>query len=273
LLVFWDYDAQWGAERSRTPGGPKSWGAFESICTERVLELHALYDVPACFAVVGSVALPGDAPYHAPAQIRRIHEQGHEVASHSHRHEWLPELGREALLETLRCSRIALEDCIGTAVRSFVPPFNQPFDYLAGHSISLTERRGAGKTRTDLARLCHALAETGYRFCRVAYRPIAQRLAEWWRGRRLDRPSVLETISGISCVRLNTAGGFDAPVVDMLDRCVDAGGFIVAYGHPHSLHAGGNQDERFLVPFLERVRTHRSSRRLDVVLPSQLCPE
>src|SRR6202050_641303 len=115
---------------------------------------------------------------------------------------------------------------MSSAVRSFVPPFNQPFDYLAGQSISVAERREAGRSRTDLARLCSALAETGYRFCRVAYRPLAQRLAEWWKGRRLDRPAHLERIKGIACVRLNTPGGFDQPVLDMLDRCVARGGLV-----------------------------------------------
>jgi hypothetical protein len=270
-MMFWDYDAQWGADRSRLPGGPKGWGSLEAAGTDRLLQLHSDYGVAACFAIVGSVALPGASPYHDPVQVRRIHAQGHEVASHSHRHEWLPGLTREQLIETLRSSRAALEDCIGSSVRSFVPPFNQPFDYPAGGSFSLAERREAGRMRTDLTRLCEALREAGYAFCRVAYRPMSQRIREWWAGRRLDRPSRVERIADVTCVRLNTPGGFAAPSLDMLDRCVTAGGLVVAYGHPHSLHAGGHQDERFLVPFLERVQAQRQSGRLEVVLPAQLC--
>ena len=272
LLIFWDYDSHWGAERSRLPGGPKDWAKLEEPCTDRLLEVHAQFNIPACFAVVGSVALAGAAAS-APAQIRRIHQHGHEVASHSHRHEWLPALGRTALLETLRSSKAALEDCMGHAVQAFVPPFNQPFDYFAGGSISVAERREAGRTRTDLRRLCDGLAETGYRFCRVAYRPMTQRLAEWWTGKRLDRPSHVESIRGVRCLRLNTAGGFDAAVVRMLDRCVELGGSVIAYGHPHSLHAGGSQDERWLLPFLEKVNSHRRSGRLDVMLPAQVMAE
>jgi hypothetical protein len=273
LVLFWDYDGPWGAERSRLPGGPKAWGALEASCTDRLLELHDQYRIQACFAVVGAVALSGDPPYHEPAQIRRIHGEDHEVASHSHRHEWLPALRREQLIETLRSSKAALEDCIGSPVQSFVPPFNQPFDYLAGQSISVAERREAGGSRTTLARLCEGLAETGYRFCRVAYRPMAQRFTEWWAGRRLDRPSRVERIKGVACVRLNAPAGFDQPVMDMLDRCVDRQGLMVAYGHPHSLHAGGSQDERHLVPFLQRVCAHRNDRRLDVILPRDLWRE
>src|SRR5262249_26670813 len=90
LVVFWDYDTAWGADRSREPGGPKSWGPLEFEHTERLLELHAEHGVPACFAVVGAAALPGERPYHDPGQIRRIAAAGHEIGSHSFRHEWLP---------------------------------------------------------------------------------------------------------------------------------------------------------------------------------------
>ncbi|MCC7124217.1 MAG: polysaccharide deacetylase family protein [Acidobacteria bacterium] len=269
LMMFWDYDAEWGAERSRLPGGKKAWGPLEATCTERLLHLHANYRVPACFAVVGSVALPGTPPYHNATQVRAIHAAGHEVASHSHRHEWLPGLGPQALIETLHASRAALEDCIGAAVQSFVPPFNQPYDYVAGQSISLAERREAGRMRTDLRRLCDGLRETGYRFCRVAYRPLMQRFAEAVTRRRLDRPVRPERIAGVTCVRLNSAGGFDEPVLRMLDTCVKQRGLLVAYGHPHSLHAGNSQDERHLVPFLARVAAYRDAGALQVVLPAQ----
>ncbi len=270
LLLFWDYDTQWGADRSRSGGGPKAWGPLEFANTERLLELHAAHGVPTCFAVVGAAALPGERPYHDPEQIRRIHAAGHEVGSHAFRHEWLPALGASALRETLASSRDALEQCIGGRVVSFVPPFNQPFDYAGGGSFSLSERREVPRGRTDLRRLCTALGETGYRFARVAYRPIAQRLAERVRGRRLDRPSRLVTIDGLSCARLNTPGGFDAASMSMVERVAKEGGIAVVYGHPHSLRAGGAQDERHLVPFLERVRALAREGRLEVRLPREL---
>jgi peptidoglycan/xylan/chitin deacetylase (PgdA/CDA1 family) len=270
VMFFWDYDTQWGADRSRLPGGPKDWGHLEFENTERLLELHARYDVPACFAVVGAAALPGARPYHDPAQIRRIHEMGHEIASHSFRHEWLPGLGRTALLETLGSSREALEQCVGGSVQTFVPPYNQPFDYPGGWSFSLSERREAGRNRTDVRRLCEALRETGYGFCRVAYRPALQRLAERLRGRRLDRPSPLETIRGITCVRLNTPGGFAAETRRQIQRAAEGGGIAVVYGHPHSLRSGNSQDERQLVPLLQQIAELRRKERIQVIVPRDL---
>jgi peptidoglycan/xylan/chitin deacetylase (PgdA/CDA1 family) len=269
LLMFWDYDTQWGADRSRGAAGAP-WGPLEFECTERLLHLHARFDVPACFAVVGAAATPGARPYHDPAQIRRIHAHGHEVASHSHYHEWLPALSAAALLDTLRLSKDSLEQCIGAPVTTFVPPFNQPYDCARRLSISVSERRAAGRRRTTLSRLCGALAETGYRFCRVAYRPLHMRLLDRLARRRVDRPTMLERLEGVTCVRLNTPGGFDGTTIEVVDRAVRTGGLVVTFAHPHSLHGGDTQDERWLVPFLKRVSGLRAEGLLRICRPQDL---
>lgn len=226
--------------------------------------------MPACFAVVGAAALPGARPYHDPAQVRRIREAGHEVASHSMRHDWLPGLSRAALFETLRDSRRALEDCVGAAVTTFVPPWNQPFDYPAGLSFSLSERREAGRERVHLGVLCEALFLTGYRFCRVSYRPLHIRLAQIALRRRIDRPARIESIRGVRCVRVNTPGGFDAPAQAMLRRCAEEGGVVVAYGHPHSAFAGGSQDARHVEEFLAEFSRLRALGRAEAILPREM---
>jgi hypothetical protein len=270
LLLFWDYDTQWGADRSRIPGGPKDWGPLEFENTDRLLQLLARYRIPACFAVVGSAALPGERPYHDAAQIRQIHAAGHEIGSHSHRHEWLPGLDRQRLRETLQSSKDALEQCIGAPVTTFVPPWNEPFDYPQGWSFSISERREAHGDRTDLRRLCEALLQSGYRFCRVSYRPVFQRLADRLLRRRFDHLGRLETIAGVACARLNTPGGFGEGTRRSLERNVERGTLTVAYGHPHSLTLGNSQDERHLVPFLERIGELRSRGLLEVTLPRDL---
>lgn len=270
VLLFWDYDAQWGADRSRLPGGPKDWGHLEFENTERLLELHEQYHVPACFAVVGSVALPGERPYHDPDQIRRVHAAGHEIASHSFRHDWLPGMSESALRETLRCSKDALEQCIGAPVTSFVPPWNQPFDYPAGMSFSWSERRGAGAIRTNLSQLCAALCETGYRFCRVAYRPMSRRIVERIIGRTLYEPTFAENICGVTCTRLNTPGGFMAETEMVLELCLRKGGLAIVYGHPHSLYARNSQDIVWLEPFLKKLQMLQERGLAQVCLPREL---
>lgn len=273
LVFFWDYDTQWGADRPRNSGGPGQWGHLEFENTERLLELHARFDIPACFAVVGAAARPGARPYHDPEQIRRIHAAGHEVASHTFLHEWIPGLGPDRLKETLLLSKDALEQCIGAEVVSFVPPYNQPFDHIRRGSLSLSERRHAGPERIDLRTLCAILGETGYRFSRVSYRSWALRLAEMLSRRRIDQPVRPERIQDITCLRMNTPGGFDFTATRVLARCVAGGGITVVYGHPHSLHAGNSQDEKHLIPFFQRASRLRQEGRLSTTLPRELIIE
>ena len=171
------------------------------------------YEVPACFAVVGSAALPGK-----PSVSRPRTEFGASTtpatrspATRTGTNGCRRSAGR---LCVRRCpqSKDALEQCIGAPVATFVPPYNQPFDYAPRGSISLAERREAGADRTGLGPLCEALRETGYRFCRVAYRPLHVRLAEYVLRRRLDFPEQPAGIARRDCVRLNTPCGFQLPV-------------------------------------------------------------
>lgn len=270
LICFWDYDTQWGADRSRSRGGAKDWGRNEFENTERLLETHAQYDVRACFAVVGAAALPGERPYHDPAQIRRIHAAGNEVGSHSYHHDWLPGLDSRALLKTLQRSKDALEQCIGAPVISFVPPYNQPYDYPQGWAFSLSERRLAGGERTDLRRLCVALKTSGYQFCRVAYRPLPLQLVERVFHRRFDRPTRIKEIAGIACVRMNTHFGFGEHSLRMLRRSVEQGGLTVVYGHPHSILGKDVQNLEHYVNFLRIATGLRREGKLRIATPGEL---
>lgn len=271
VLIFWDYDTQWGADRSRNPHRIPSWGPLEFPNTDLVLEAHARFDFPACFAVVGAAALPGERPYHDPAQIRRIHEAGHEVASHSFRHEWLPALGRDGLRDTLRLSKDALEQCVGSEVTTFVPPYNQPFDHAPGWSFSLSERRAVRRDRIDVRRLCSALRDAGYRFSRLSYRSVATRLTEAVQGRMLYRPERPVTIEGILSLRINTPYGFSEEGRRTMESQLDRGGFWVLYGHPHSASDDTNpQSLRQLVATLEVLDGWRRDGRIRYVLPRDI---
>jgi hypothetical protein len=271
VLLFWDYDSQWGADRSRSAGGAQSWGHLDFENTERLLELHAEYGVRACFAVVGAVALRGERPYHDPAQVRRIHEAGHEVASHSLRHDWLPALQHADLLEDLRASKTALEQCIGSDVVTFVPPFNQPFDIPARLSVSLSERREVPSGRTDLPRLCDALATTGYRFARVSYRSLWERILDAAGLPSTKHDSPHETINGITCVRLRMGAGFGETNRTILRTEAPAGGLWVLYGHPHSASSHGSPQSFEDLESLFRLLKHlKEEIGLSAVLPRDI---
>ena len=271
LMIFWDYDTQWGADRSRAGGGRKTWGSLEFEGTDKVLALHAEHHVPACFAVVGAAAaMKGARPYHDADQVRRIHQAGHEIASHSHRHEWLPGLSRAALTETLARSKGTLEQCIGGEVVSFVPPFNQPFDYPGGLSFSIAERREAGSERTDVRRLCDTLGSTGFKFCRLAFQSILERMVERFRGESNWRTGGLRRISGILCARLSFASGFRLASVALRKAKSCEKRMMVVYGHPHAVTTRGDQHEECLASFLRIVAELRDSGQVMPVLPRDL---
>lgn len=267
-MIFWDYDTQWGGDKSLT--GRKHWGMAEFQNTDRILDLLSARDIRSTFACVGAAALPGDRPYHDPVQIRRIHAAGHEVGSHSFSHDWLPALDPVTLRETLLRSRRALEDCIGAEVVTFVPPWNQPYDYARVGSISLSERRHLrGRPRTDVAGLVAALKDTGYKFTRLAYRGAVRRLREYVTGREYPRRAKVADFNGVRYVLLNTPAGFDDPARDMVQKVAERGGIAVVWAHPHSLTAHNAQNECHLVPLLDLIVELRRSGRLDVVLPRQ----
>jgi len=54
--------------------------------------------------------------------IRKIHDLGHEIASHSMNHPILPELHPSALVQELRDSKKLLEDIIGNEISGFRAP-------------------------------------------------------------------------------------------------------------------------------------------------------
>jgi peptidoglycan/xylan/chitin deacetylase (PgdA/CDA1 family) len=176
------------------------------------------------------------------------------------------------LRQTLRQSKEALEQCIGAPVLSFVPPFDMPQDYPARLAFNLTERREARSERTDLPRLGAALAETGYRFCRLAYRPFYQRGLEKLAGRRLfDRLSQPEQVGGVVGLRVNTPPGFGPVTQATLDRLARGKGYLLIYGHPHHLtRAGHPESEAPLRRVLAQIRALRAEGVLRVAQPREV---
>jgi polysaccharide deacetylase family protein (PEP-CTERM system associated) len=81
-----------------------------------LLELLDRYNVSATFFVVGEVA------ERHPELIKKIHNEGHEIASHSYSHKRLHELGKEKFEEDLRKSTKLLESIINDKIIGFRAP-------------------------------------------------------------------------------------------------------------------------------------------------------
>jgi polysaccharide deacetylase family protein (PEP-CTERM system associated) len=102
------------------------WDSMESrVCrnTERLLSLFGQSGTKATFFVLGWVA------ERFPELVKRIHRDGHELASHSYDHGLVYERSPESFATDLRRAKAAIENATGVAVEGFRAP-----------SFSITER-------------------------------------------------------------------------------------------------------------------------------------
>jgi polysaccharide deacetylase family protein (PEP-CTERM system associated) len=105
---------------------PSDWDRYESrVCmnTERLLDVLERAGVHATFFVLGWVA------ERFPKLVRRIHDAGHELASHSYDHGLVYDKSPDAFRADLRRAKAAIEQAAGVAVDGYRAP-----------SYSITER-------------------------------------------------------------------------------------------------------------------------------------
>lgn len=111
---------EWGGLVRRSPG-----------VIARLLDFLAERQVRGTFFIVGWLA------EREPAMARDIAGAGHEIASHGYEHELVGRLGTEGFRESIRRSRVILEDITGQRVKgyrapsfSIVPGLEWAFDVL-----------------------------------------------------------------------------------------------------------------------------------------------
>jgi peptidoglycan/xylan/chitin deacetylase (PgdA/CDA1 family) len=223
----------------------------------------------ATFAVLGYAAKPGKLPYHAPWQIREIAVRGHEVASHTWEHEWIPDMTYDRLLDTLRRSKEQLEDTIGKSVISFAPPWNVPTRYLSKMALGLYDLRRSKHPRIDIPILCRALQETGYKTARIAYETIFQSISRHLFRKITLRPTRAQWIENILCFQVN-GDGFENASVEIIRQAAKSSGLAVIYAHPHSLVAENDQNLQYFIPFLEVVHSLCAAGEIIVTTPGEL---
>ena len=103
--------------------------------TERLLDLFAERGVRATFFVLACAAP------RVRSQLERMIDEGHEVASHGHRHVRATWVEREDFREDLRSGKALLEDLLGHEVRGFRAPY---FAVTEENLWALDEIRDAG---------------------------------------------------------------------------------------------------------------------------------
>ncbi len=98
---------------------PSQWDSMESrVCrnTERLLSLFEETGTKATFFVLGWVA------ERFPELVKRIHRDGHELASHSYDHGLVYDRSPESFTADLRRAKAAIEDAVGVVVEGYRAP-------------------------------------------------------------------------------------------------------------------------------------------------------
>lgn len=107
---------EWAIESARKEGiRTERMAEYDRLFNQLIelLEEHRLYAT--CFCT-GMMA----AKY--PQIIQRLAEKGHEIACHSYAHTWCNKMTNEQMQEDTHAAVDALEQCIGTKVKSYRAP-------------------------------------------------------------------------------------------------------------------------------------------------------
>ncbi len=180
ILLIWDFDGPIGQINATKPYRLKMTSILEEIeQVEWVLDYFKKYDVKCCFAITGfSAEKQGWYPYNFPDLVKKIYESGHEIASHSWKHEWIPTLSTFQLSNTLERSKLALENAteIIGSVKGFVPPHNKPSSWIRRSAFSLEDRYLYPFYRYgDLSNVLKLVAQKEYKWMRISLNPIYNR--------------------------------------------------------------------------------------------------
>jgi peptidoglycan/xylan/chitin deacetylase (PgdA/CDA1 family) len=257
LAISFDYDSPEGYRRSF--GLRECRADADQQGTELLLDVLAGQGIRVTFGIVGRVALDGAPPEHCPEQVRRIHQAGHEVASHSMYHRFLPPLRRQELFEDVAASRKALEDRIDAPVRGFIPPFNRPMHFPQRRAFSASEvlgLHGRGRARQSLGGMLRVLGEAGYGWSRVSFEDKADALAARLGLRREIPPAQPFLYHGVVAIPLHTTG-FGEASTSLVRRFLGTGLTLAIYGHPNQAMERNDQSADRLDRFLTTLAPER----------------
>lgn len=266
IILIWDFDGPIGQINSSYPYNFN----FENFETEinnvkEILSELKRFNIKCCFAITGFSAENGVYPYVFPDLIAEIAEQGHEVASHSWRHEWTPIFKTDQINKSLKRSKMILEKVIQKeeAVVGFVPPHNRPMTWWRRGAFSLGDRGLYPWFKMgDNQSLINLLLDNNYKWVRVTYNSVFNKLG-------IIKKNITGSVikrNGILIFE-NHYNGFDEKVIKhILKTNFDT---YTVSAHPLMFSFENKKESREnFIQFLESLLF--SNQNIEFVLPSNL---
>lgn len=266
VLLIWDLDGPIGQINSSYPYNYE----FDSIKMElanvkTILAILNKYRVKSCFAITGFSAETGVYPFNFPELINEIALAGHEIASHSWKHERLPAFSSKQILKSLIRSKQILETITGKSkkVLGFVPPHNRPMSWLRRGAISLGDGGVFPFYRTsDMHSIIKLLKEANYLWVRVSYQNLLQKIG-------LQKRPIAGKVhykNGMLILE-NHYNGFDEKIIKHILGSNEK--FFIVSAHPlmFSFKDKG-ENEANLINFLEKLTS--SNQAIKFIFPADL---
>lgn len=173
MIIIWDFDTYMGQINSTYPYNFKE-SSFEEERHNISCILDALdeYKIKAVFAVV---ALPCENLTYLPCFKELIYEissRGHEIASHSWRHENFAKITLEQADRSLKRSKQILESCLNLNIQQsicgFIPPHNRPMSWKRKFRLHKGDSFLASGYCNDIEALLLLLRKNNYKWTRIS---------------------------------------------------------------------------------------------------------
>jgi len=176
IIIIWDFDGPIGQINASYPYN-FNYSLFEKEISNarEILDILDRYNIKTCFAITGFSAEEGKYPYTFPDLIHEIYKRGHEIASHSWKHEWSSLFWENQIAKSLKRSKLILEKAIQNKheVIGFVPPHNRPMTWWRRGAFSLGDRSFFPFFKmADNESIINCLKKNNYKWYRVSYKNL-----------------------------------------------------------------------------------------------------
>jgi peptidoglycan/xylan/chitin deacetylase (PgdA/CDA1 family) len=255
IIITWDLDGFVGVLNSTMPYNYDSTYVYRELeYVQKALQLLEKYGIKTAFAITGFSAEEGQYPCTFPNLIQEIDSKGHEVASHSWRHEWIPLFTAKQVERSLLRSKSALEKRLkgNTKCSGFVPPHNKPATWFSKGAFSLGDRGIYPFFEMgDLSKLFKLLKKTGYSWVRISHQPIWRKFKK----RELTLPQKVYKHDGLLILQ-NHYCGFDQGIIDYIENNQQE--YFIISAHPVMLSFDDKRPEcwenfeKFILHFAHR---------------------